>query len=69
MSGSNLHPDSEEMLNQMAVGKVYADETVAVRIEGLKNWLSNLHKVGESDAFLRVKDTETGKIYLIKEVK
>lgn len=59
MSGAHLTP--EEM--------AFEDENVAVKVEGLTNWLSNLHVIGEEDAFLRVKDLETGKTYLVKELK
>ena len=70
MSGSHLHPEDEEKIEaKQAVAEVYIEDNVAVKVDGLKNWLSNLHVIDETDVFLRVKDIETGKVYLIKEIK
>ena len=58
MSGAHLIPeDMEQSIEEIA----FENENVAVQVDGLKHWLSNLHVIDEGDAFLRDKDLDTGK--------
>lgn len=63
MSGSHLFGKTDEIIEH-----VFKKENAAVKVEGLKQWLENLHVLNEQDAFLRVQDPETEEIYLIKKV-
>jgi len=58
MSGTHLHPSDMEDATA---------NNAAVNIEGLTNWLRNLTIIDQDGLFLRVKDVESGTVYLIKQ--
>jgi len=63
MSGSHLIPDDDVIITH-ALG----ESNTAIRVEGLKQWVKNLHVIGETQAYLKAQDKETGEIFLIKQV-